>query len=341
MKKILFLGPKTNLEKGLVGGATISFGYLIDYFKSKNEEIRVLNTKRYFGFLSGLRNALFLMLGTIYNAFWADIIFMNSSRGGTRLLAPFVSFIAFLFGNKFVFRPFGGDMKDYTRKFDALSRWMFKKSVLKADILYLQTKELMDFYASNDVNTKQLKTSRKRPAEHLVKNAASFDKRFIFLGFVNEKKGVDQILEARQILGEEYTLHIYGPLKDEKYHDIATQVYKGILHRNEVLPTLSRYDVLLLPTYYEGEGYPGAIIEAYSLGLPVITTNWKSIPEMVKDRRTGILIEAKSTNALVDAIKMINKSNYLDLSKHAIQYFSDTFAEDVVLEKVRQDLKEL
>jgi glycosyltransferase involved in cell wall biosynthesis len=199
----------------------------------------------------------------------------------------------------------------------------------------------MEFYSPSNANTKQLTTSRKRPKGRLHKDSAIFEKRFVYLGFVNEQKGIDHLLEAADILGDEYTLHIYGPLKDSKYNNIDSKFYKGVLHQSEVLATLSKYDVLLLPTYYEGEGYPGAIIEAYSIGLPVIATSWKAIPEIVRDGKTGILIEPRSTEALVDAMKMITKANYTNFSSNAFKYFSDTFDEEIVLEKVRQDLKEL
>jgi len=92
------------------------------------------------------------------------------------------------------------------------------------------------------------------------------------------------------------------------------------------LETIQKYDVLILPTFYQGEGYPGVIIEAYSLGLPVITTNWKAIPEIVENRKTGLLIEPRSTAALVDAMKSFNKYNYKDFSKNARVYFEKTFS---------------
>ena len=50
----------------------------------------------------------------------------------------------------------------------------------------------------------------------------------------------------------------------------------------------SEADIFLLPTYYLGEGQPISIIEALSYGLPVISTNFRGIPEQIKNNENGI-----------------------------------------------------
>ena len=58
------------------------------------------------------------------------------------------------------------------------------------------------------------------------------------------------------------------------------------------------------------EGLPMAIIEALSLGLPIISTSVGGIPDLVKDNYNGILIKPNNIVALKDAIiSMVNKSS--------------------------------
>ena len=98
------------------------------------------------------------------------------------------------------------------------------------------------------------------------------------------------------------------------------QIYlKGVLNSEEVSEVLKASDVLLLPTWYEGEGYPGVIIEGYGFGVPCITTNWINIPEIVDDGHSGILIPPNDKTALKEAILSINQTNYKSLSEGAIQ----------------------
>ncbi|MGK0390537.1 MAG: glycosyltransferase involved in cell wall biosynthesis [Maribacter sp.] len=340
---ILLIGPVTNISAQLVGGATISFGYLVDYLQKEEEAFSLVNTQKYLGFKK-IFNPFYVLFKVFISILKTDIVFLNTSQKGTRFLAPLLFFMAKMFGKKFIFRPFGGNMKEYTQKYGSFQKWLFEHTVLKADILFLQTKELMEFYASKKANTIQLPTSRNTPDHSLQKGNRPFSKRFIYLGALYPTKGIDHILEAKKQLEEDYLIHIYGPSKNEEYKEKFERqkgVYQGVLKKEEVLHCLKEYDVLILPSYYDGEGYPGVIMEAYSLGLPVITTIWKSIPEIVKNEETGILIPPKSTVALVKAMQGFNTSNYPKYSHHALSYFSNNFSTEKVTGQAIEEVKQL
>ena len=83
----------------------------------------------------------------------------------------------------------------------------------------------------------------------------------------------------------------------------------GVIRPDEVHEVLSRYDESL-PIYHAGEGLPGVIIEAYLAGLPVITTNWESVPELV-DEKVGIIVEPKCAKKIAKA--MLHLSEDIDL----------------------------
>lgn len=73
---------------------------------------------------------------------------------------------------------------------------------------------------------------------------------------------------------------------------------------------MGNYDALLLPTYWEGEGHPGVILEAYCAGIPVIATRWGGIPEIVTSE-TGILVEPRDVEGLARAMRQIMTSEEL------------------------------
>lgn len=125
--------------------------------------------------------------------------------------------------------------------------------------------------------------------------------RLVFLARVDKNKGYDTIFSfAREIEENGYDISIdfYGPInqsdKDEfltlveRYKSVVT--YKGILQQDQVTMTLVNYDLMLLPTRYYTEGFPGSVLDAYIAGIPVIATNWKHAHEFIDDTKTGFVV---------------------------------------------------
>ena len=102
---------------------------------------------------------------------------------------------------------------------------------------------------------------------------------------------------------------VYGPLQDDMSSvefDAAGNVhYEGVLEPDEVIDILRRYDVVLLPTYHYGEGYPGIILEAYSVGVTLIATRWRALPEIADDGISGLLVEPRNAQGLADAMRRV------------------------------------
>ena len=82
-------------------------------------------------------------------------------------------------------------------------------------------------------------------------------------------KGTDLLVDAVCGLDKYVKIDFYGQKTDtyfdEYLNDIEIYQYKGVLQPNEVIPTLKRYDALIFPSHYEGEGCPGILVEALLL----------------------------------------------------------------------------
>ena len=109
--------------------------------------------------------------------------------------------------------------------------------------------------------------------------------------------------------------------------------YVGYLdNRKEIKKYLLDSDLFCLPTYYPVEAQPRSIIEAMSNGLPIISTNHASIPEVVQDKKNGFLINPKDPLKIAESIiNYTNKETLIKHSKTSYEIYNKDFAETQLL----------
>ena len=113
-------------------------------------------------------------------------------------------------------------------------------------------------------------------------------------------------------MGKKVELDIYGPIQDDFKDEFDGLVncsdsiyYCGCLKGDEIIKTLTRYDCMLFPTHYEGECFPGAVLEAMMAGLPVIASDWRFNREVVIDNETGLLFDTFSQDDLNEKLLLL------------------------------------
>jgi glycosyltransferase involved in cell wall biosynthesis len=165
-----------------------------------------------------------------------------------------------------------------------------------------------------------------------------FSGKCVFIGQVKREKGVFDIVEALG-KGGRGSCDFYGPIIPRDREVFLEAVsrrpnlsYKGLLEPSSVIATAASYDVMLLPTYHSGEGYPAAILEAYAAGIPVITTRWLYLPEIVEDRTRGLLVPTESPASIAEAIDSLfaDQALYESMCANA-QSFVRRFSERSIL----------
>ena len=116
----------------------------------------------------------------------------------------------------------------------------------------------------------------------------------IFAGRLSHEKGIDLLLEsvARLAPDDGIRVDVYGdgPLR-AKVEAAAGPVltYGGTLTPQGVIEAMQGYQALILPSLF-GEGMPMVIVEAMSLGVIPVCTPISSVPEIIRDRESGVLI---------------------------------------------------
>jgi glycosyltransferase involved in cell wall biosynthesis len=78
--------------------------------------------------------------------------------------------------------------------------------------------------------------------------------------------------------------------------------YCGTIPFDKSVERIQQYDALLFPTRWDGEGFAGTIVDAFSAGLPVLATDWNCNGEIVENMTNGILYPNSDIQNLEEAI---------------------------------------
>jgi glycosyltransferase involved in cell wall biosynthesis len=140
--------------------------------------------------------------------------------------------------------------------------------------------------------------------------------RVVFLGQLVERKGLHVLVEAFGAVEAPAELLLVG---GDWSADGYPQHVKSIArdrgldarihfenHRQDVGAILSTADVFVLPSLSEAR--PRSVIEAMSIGLPVIASDVGGLPTLVDDETTGLLAPPGDAARLADALRRLVQS---------------------------------
>lgn len=147
----------------------------------------------------------------------------------------------------------------------------------------------------------------------------------LFIGALNEGKGVGQIVNTASILSErgvKVKFSLVGAWADESYkeevlNEIAqkrlTEIFEfpGVLTGDSKWGALCSADCFLFPSHYSSESFPLVLIEAMACRLPIVTTRWRGIPNVVGDCGCAVLCDVKSSLEYAEVISELVENSYL------------------------------
>ncbi|MBQ2386418.1 MAG: glycosyltransferase family 4 protein [Bacteroidales bacterium] len=146
-----------------------------------------------------------------------------------------------------------------------------------------------------------------------------------FVGRIVKDKGINELVEAFEYLSLKYSdikLLLIG--RNEDKGNPVSDKTKEIIDNNKniiatgpqsnIVPFLSITDLFVFPSYREGFGL--SLMEAGAMNVPSIASNIPGCNEVIIDGLTGLLIEPRSTSAIIESIeKLYNDRELLDYLK--------------------------
>jgi glycosyltransferase involved in cell wall biosynthesis len=157
------------------------------------------------------------------------------------------------------------------------------------------------------------------------------------LGTILYRKGQDLLLDGWPAIASavpDAELHLVGPVSGRANgQSIAERAAKmpDVLvtgPRQDAMDYIYAADLLVLPS--RGESMPRVILEAMALGTPVAASTVGAIPDLIEDRKSGLLFDIGDLQSMTDCIIELGRSADLrrELADHALTRYWESFSRE-------------
>jgi glycosyltransferase involved in cell wall biosynthesis len=218
-----------------------------------------------------------------------------------------------------------------------------KKSFSRLDKIFMRATNAVIALSNTHANYLAEKEGIKAGKIHIIENGIDFESYESI-----ESSSVEALRNELGIKGNEKVVIMVAALRPEKAHEVLLQAAEALLgsipqvrfiiagdgprrehlqgmaagmqlgdrvtflgERNDVARLLKLSDVFVLPSHPVVETLPLSVLEAMASGLPVIASSVGSVPEVVEDGVTGILIPSGDASALAEAITQLLSNRHV------------------------------
>lgn len=252
-------------------------------------------------------------------------IIIMPAENGLRIFVPLLVLLNLLFHRKLHYVVIGGWLPEFLKK-----RKKLTKALMSFDGIYVETntmRKTLEIQGFNNVyvmpNFKDLNILKE--SELVYHHTEPY--RLCTFSRVMKEKGIEDAVCAVKNVNKHfgrtvYTLDIYGQVdsvQTEWFNELKSTFpsyikYGGLVPFDKSVEVLKNYFALLFPTYYEGEGFAGTLLDAMAAGVPVIASDWRYNPEIVNEK-TGYVYPTHDNHAFVAILISVGNNPDLLLSK--------------------------
>lgn len=331
MKKVCVIGH-FGFGKELLNGQTIKTKIVTEELERQLGKKQVMKIDTH----GGVKSLLKMPFQTFSALKKCDNIIIFPAYNGLRIITPVLSLENKLFHRKLHYAVIGGWLPNFVE-----NRRVLKNLLQHFDHIYVETstmkKALKKQGFKNIVIMPNCKKLHILEESELVYNTSEPYKLCTFSRVMKEK-GIEDAINAVKAVNKKmgrivYELDIYGQVDSEQieWFEALKKTfpeyvrYKGLVPFDKTVDVVKKYYLLLFPTFYEGEGFAGTIIDAFAAGVPVIASNWKYNSELVSNQETGIIVEPHNIIELSNKLEwaLYNRHVCISMKLNCIQIASN------------------
>lgn len=324
--KILVLGYFGYITNQL-DGQTIKTRNIYDLLKSELiEKIEYFDTQSF-------QISKFNVVKMLNSVRKADVVFYLPAHNNLQYLMPLIFFISKLSRTQINYVVVGGWLAQFlqNKPMHKLILSKLKGIYVETDTLYLDLKK---FGFKNIYKLHNFRIINSLPRKDIATNN---NVKIVFMARIHPLKGVDLLFDLdKRIKGSNITnvcIDVFGPIFHEYKLDFLNKInnssisYKGIINPNDIHDILSNYDLLLFPTKYYTEGFPGTILDAYIAGVPVVATDWMNAKEFIKEGYTGYITPFNEDEYFINTvISLINHPEIISNLKNNVLNYKNKYS---------------
>lgn len=166
--------------------------------------------------------------------------------------------------------------------------------------------------------------------------------KLLFVGNLSKRKGADLLPAIMDELGNDFHLcYTAGLRADNHFSSNPRMTPLSRLSRNDLRQAYREADLFVFPSRFEGFGY--APVEAMSCGTPVVAAKISALPEVIEDKRTGMLCTSDNVSEFAETIKKMvaDQRNLSEMGKRARQRVVNNFSLDQMAQNYKIFFQEL
>lgn len=268
-----------------------------------------------------------------------DIIHLHSTFAGAIVRVMYLLKLLRKRNSAIIYTPhafsFLMDVSSFRKKIYVLIELLFSKVT---DYIVCTSHYEMESAKENNLNAKKLLVIYNGvtpPLTELKDNRCKDSRRgqaekvnILFLGRFDYQKGYDVLLSIIERLdSEEFHFDIIGDaVKDGADKITSCNVkYHGWLPQESLGSFFSGADFLIMPSRWESFGL--VAVEAQSYGLPVLANRCSSLPEVIEDGNTGVLLDFTDIAHVIHFILSKDKFFWKSMSFSCKKFAEEKFSE--------------
>lgn len=302
--KVLFIGPDLKGRGGIVS--------VLQAYRDALPTFHFISTNSRRGLIPGLFNFARTLVALPFIRLFRPYttLDIHGANGKSWTRKRLIINLGHILGYKIVFHMHGGELRKYVA---AKGTEYYMKCFRKCRHVVFLT-DAWTKYAQQELGcTNAVTLMNIVPTPTMAKQPRTEGApiSLVYLGYIYKEKGIFDLLDVIASNRDRWlghlTLTIGGQWDEDrvlnfiKDNDLGGIVkFVGWVSGDDKATILSKTDILILPSYYEG--LPISILEAMSYAMPVITTPVGGIPEVVTDGVEGTLFTPGDKAAMTRAI---------------------------------------